>query len=294
MSRIPANSFNPAYSGNTAIPRPDISRSENTSHPAPAIGNAPTQINSQHRARQAAPVSRHVYSADDPSIVPLGTGDPDRLFKKMAPDGVTVECVLKIMPRDELCRNLATGAVATLLGWPVVAPQHAAIYGDQQALKMPFVTGVFARSQWADQLATGTVRRDLTRLQILDLLTVQTDRNITNVLIDTGRVANPVCAIDHEYSFLASAMEETRERIPTVIDSDMQAKLSTLSPQGLISSLRPYLGREEISMTLAQLSFLQNHFSGNHQTRIIDPQEWQNIHPTQFQGSYAGFDFFDN
>lgn len=188
-------------------------------------------------------------------------------------------------------RNLATLDVAKELGFDVVPDTTIAEHGGKLGLLMDQAEGTLGCETSRNLFEDPGVRRELTKLQILDALVAQGDRHGNNYFINkdpnTGKVK--VTGIDNDQCLgnrikdpngIARGNTEETEgfrgvKLPPVIDSDMAAKIRDLDAESLKNLLGDKLAPSEVIATITRLDCIKEHVEALREDgRIIDPNDW--------------------
>ena len=201
-------------------------------------------------------------------------------------------------------RNLATYEIDKSLGFNV-APQteigisQAGRHNEYKGLGliMDKAQGKMGKDLSSDELAHPLVRRELTKLQILDAIVGQGDRHGGNyfVHIIPSNDGNPlndtvtVTGIDNDQCLgqkidnpdqLVYAKDNAHKgfrgvRMPKIIDTDMSKAINDLKPDDLAKILDDHgLSQAEVTAAQNRLSALQKHIADNTKTTVIDPKDW--------------------
>ena len=153
------------------------------------------------------------------------------------------------------------------------------------------------------------VRRDLTKLQLLDALTAQGDRHQGNYVVtrDKDGRCTGVIAIDNDQCFglnidnpndlLHRIMREVQGpdgitrtgkegmngvMLPGVVDRDMKDAFERLTPQALRESLTGLLAEREIEVAIQRLDVIQAHLNKlEREGMVISPDQWGSEKATQ-------------
>ena len=249
-----------------------------------------------------------------------------RVFKPLAPPdpsgqqpvGWTAHQI-GIDPHDQRIaeRNIATCLLAEALEFDVVAKTQLGLHTLQGAapgappqlgLVMELAPGRAALDYENDDNAVfelPEVRRDLTKLQLLDCLTAQGDRHAGNYFIDVrpdGGVR--VTGIDNDQCLGPKVHNPDQIRrgprngpswgyrscgLPPVVDTDMVGALLAMSSVKIRSLLRDILPPAEVEATVQRLNAIQDHFVDLQLNRIIQPDGWAGARVdahTTFANSY--------
>lgn len=216
------------------------------------------------------------------------------------------------------CRNIATGLVDKLLGFGVTAESRFVVMknGGQNALGLLMDQAVGKTPDdlrnYRDELrANPDLRRQLTKLQLLDAVVGQADRHQGNYIINydaNKKTMNGLKGIDNDSCFGKKTLNPSElvyhnsgidkgvrgVALPDVIDKDMYAAISDLAPQDLEKELQPLLSRREVDAAKARLGAVQQHINNAQKCQVIDPSDWGSKDVTailQRRGLEAGKDY---
>ena len=207
------------------------------------------------------------------------------------------------IPKDNpqtVMRNIATAAYAQRLGFDVIVETKVALLtlpGAEPApenaelgLLMRRATGFQARDMISITLSIPEVIKEITKLQLLDHLTGEGDRNSSNYFVHpVSRSEVKVIGIDNDQCFgqLATPPEGVARgdglpqrgshgmHLPPVVDKAMALSINGLQPADLHAMLGDKLGQSEIDAAIQRLASVQAHLAHlESQQRIIDPSEW--------------------
>ena len=212
-------------------------------------------------------------------------------------------------------RNVATCRLAKALGFDVVAQTQLGLHKlqpgapPQLGLVMELAPGKLALHYETDDnavLELPEVRRDLTKLQLLDCLTAQGDRHSGNYFIDVrpdGGVR--VTGIDNDQCLGQNVHNPDQIRrgprngpswgyrscgLPPVVDTDMVEALSAMSAEKIRSLLGDILHPGEVEATVQRLNAIQDHLAGLEPLgRVIPADGWADARVdahTNFSNSY--------
>lgn len=199
-------------------------------------------------------------------------------------------------------RNIATLDVARSLGFDVVVsceigsckPAASANSSVQLGLVMDIARGKPAIAHKRNVFELAEVRREVTKLQLLDHLVGQGDRHGNNYFIDVslnsmGKTQVKVSGIDNDQCFGTRTLhaddihyEATRDRegfrgtrMPPVLDTDMASAIRSMTPEKLANLLRDNLNEAEIAAATMRLQSMQQHVDTLQLLgRVVTPQEW--------------------
>jgi hypothetical protein len=196
-------------------------------------------------------------------------------------------------------RNLATCDIAGKLGFDVVPhteigsrtpPPPPDNQPTQLGLVMAQAQGVPAGRASPQLFNDPDVRREVTKLQLLDHLVGQGDRHGNNYFIhkdSSGKVI--VTGIDNDQCFgkdlhdpngIAQGNEEHNKGfrgtlMPPVMDRDMAKAFEDMTPESLETTLAGKLSPEEIAAAKDRLAGIKLHIATLRSTNmIIGPDEW--------------------
>jgi hypothetical protein len=208
-------------------------------------------------------------------------------------------------------RNLGTVAVARELGFNVVPDTKVAEHGGQLGLLMDKAEGNLGRHTAQATFRDPDVRREITKLQLLDALVGQGDRHSSNYFVhkDSNTQAVTVTGIDNDQCFGSLlrdpngiAYENTEQshgfrgvKLPQVVDTDIAQQLRALTPEKLDELLGDKLAPSEIGATKDRLAAIKVHLDNLQQSgQIIAPDEWGEDQTAQLlsdrSSSYVGRD----
>ncbi len=199
-------------------------------------------------------------------------------------------------------RNIATLDVARDLGFDVVVgceigsrklgvPPGSSV---QLGLVMDIARGKPAIEHETSVFELAAVRREVTKLQLLDHLVGQGDRHGNNYFIDVSMdsAGNPqvkVSGIDNDQCFGSKTKhaddiryDKTRSRegfrgtrMPPVLDTDMALAIRSMTPEKLAALLGDKLSEAEINAAQSRLLSMQRHeYTLGLVGRVVTPQEW--------------------
>ena len=196
-------------------------------------------------------------------------------------------------------RNLSTCRLAEELGFDVVVQTELGLHTLPNAtqpvlgLVMEVAPGIAARTVplHIDVFKHPGVRREITKLQLLDCLTAQGDRHGGNYFIGARPDMSPrVAGIDndqclgskiHDPAVIRQGLRNQPDQgfrgcgLPPVIDTDMARALEDLIPDRVDYLIGDKVGRKEVHATLQRLSAIKDHIAHLRQEgRIIKPDDW--------------------
>lgn len=195
-------------------------------------------------------------------------------------------------------RNLATQDVARALGFNVVVDCQI---GSRQQPDKPVELGlIMGRAPGKEAYATHPgvfkqpeVRREITKLQLLDHLVGQADRHGHNYFVhvsqdENGRTQARVSGIDNDLCFGQTTRHGDQiaydgyhdvgyrgTKMPELIDTDMADAIRRLTPQQLNELLSDKLSPLEVSAAHSRLASMLEHVDRlENSGQVITPAEW--------------------
>jgi hypothetical protein len=123
-------------------------------------------------------------------------------------------------------------------------------------------------------------------LQLVDILSAQTDRNLSNILLKRESGRDIPVGIDNDISFITAPniavlserinMEAKPCGLPVVMDQSMCRHVSSMTPQDLVTIMGPNLATPgRLAAAASRLAELQAHIqSGN--VLVVEDQDWNN------------------
>ena len=214
-------------------------------------------------------------------------------------------------------RNIATCRLAETLGFDVVVRTQLGAHSTPGSdPKQPPPLGLVmerAPGKAAYEYATDPdvfqlpdVRRELTKLQLLDCLTAQGDRHWGNYFIDVRQDGGVrVAGVDndqclgrnvHDPDMIRRGLHNTPDHgfrscgLPPVIDRDMAQALENLTPEKVEELVDDGLWPEEVDAIKDRLANIKQHVQRlEQQRRIIEPDAWGSLAATEaadFTNSY--------
>ncbi|WP_208394302.1 hypothetical protein, partial [Pseudochelatococcus lubricantis] len=204
-------------------------------------------------------------------------------------------------PHYEL-RNIASSLLARHLGFDVVVDTRLCLYklSPRSVERRVGIMTELPRGQPAYDLPdaileNGAVRRELTKLQLVDAIAGQIDRHGGNMLIHYDGYRAVVRGVDNDQCFgkhpsdpdvlyqhhgsFGTAHDNGFHgvRLPGVIDTGMASAIAKLKPQDLRAMLSDKLQKEECDAAVARLHFVKAHVGRlASEQRIIEPDRWEN------------------
>jgi hypothetical protein len=120
--------------------------------------------------------------------------------------------------------------------------------------------------KWAALKDSGELQRLLSRLQLLDAIAYQVDRNLGNIFIQTDDYGNVIAltGIDNDMSFgqYKTDITESIQEYPgisSVVDEELAESIIKLQPQDLKNAMLGLLTDSEIKAAVTRLQQLQGH-----------------------------------
>ena len=243
-----------------------------------------------------------------------------RIFKPLTPPDRTrqkpIECgwvaaqtgIDPYNPQSAM-RNLLTCRLAEELGFDVVVQTELGLHTLPQAtqpvlgLVMEVAPGVAARDvpPHIDVFMHAEVRRETTKLQLLDCLTAQGDRHGYNYFIGVrpdnsfkvSGIDNDQCLGSkvHNPDDIRRGLRNKPGRVfrscglPPVIDTDMARTFELLTPDRVRQLLGDKLKPAEVDATVHRLSAIKDHIAHLRQEgRVIKPDGWADARVEAYTG----------
>lgn len=129
---------------------------------------------------------------------------------------------------------------------------------------------------------TNVIMRDLSKLQLLDLLALQVDRHMGNFMVQTnssGQVTG-LKGFDHDLSFGRKGdWDGYTHQLPGLakyVDKELAQKIVTLNPEMLKWVMEGLLEPDVIEYLLERLDKLKAHLL-EHQDKWLNPNEWEQV-----------------
>ena len=231
---------------------------------------------------------------------PLTPPDPKRQKKVQEGWGASQNGIDPYDPKTAV-RNLSTCRLAEELGFDVVVRTELGLHtlpgATQPELGLVMevapgkAAGDLSPGTTADVFTMNGVRREITKLQLLDCLTAQSDRHGHNYFLsDRPGGGVRVAGIDndqclgskvHHPDVLRRGLQGEPGKgfrgcgLPPVIDTDMAKTLEQLTPERVGQLLGDKLQPDEVHATLQRLSAIKDHIAHLRQEgRIIKPDGW--------------------
>jgi len=205
-------------------------------------------------------------------------------------------------------RHLAAQGLARALGFDVLRDRQIGTYlntdrfNQEQQLIVGIVEGIAPGKRAADYtrdiFAHPEVLREITKLQLLDHLTGQVQRDSLKYFIDVkqgndGRAAVTVSGIHNEYCFGKNTTHgndifyETGSpgfdnfrgtKMPELIDLEMANAIQNLTQDQLTTLLKDKLSPEEVNAAIMRLESVQQHIDElQSRKRILTPEQWNRM-----------------
>ena len=195
---------------------------------------------------------------------------------------------LGLRQRDSLVnREIAMSYLDQLLGAGVLVHTERALESDgeniQEGVIMEMATGQTLSSMANEQGHEAVdqnpqILRDLSKIQLLDVLGRQIDRHTGNYVIlkDPDGNITGLKGFDHDMSFGRTEGIAVNELpgIAKYVDKELAMRIITLNPEMLVWVLEGLLLPDVIEMTLTRLIILQEHLL-EHQDKLLEPGQWE-------------------
>lgn len=197
--------------------------------------------------------------------------------------------ILGLQQQDSLVnREIAMSYLDQLLGAGVLVHTERALESDGENIN----EGVIMENANGESMGTissqeghrvidrnPAIRRDLSKIQLLDVLARQIDRHSGNYVIlkdENGNITG-VKGFDHDMSFARNADMNKAWELPGIakyVDKELAERIIALNPQMLAWVLEGLLQPDIIEMTLERLAILKDHLI-EHQDKLLEPGEWE-------------------
>lgn len=223
--------------------------------------------------------SEQIQSTDAQTVngVPLRRGDDVQItqFARSEAIGINSE-----NPRI-LERNLFTDRIDNYLAFNVCANTSISVERGQLGIAVDPPAGKVAHDVYGCNRNDAELQRGLTKLQLLDALLGQTDRNGANFTIsrdpETGRVSS-VTAFDNDFCAGSKAVLPGSAFIPgmpPVVDTEMAQALREMTEDDLAQLAGGLLEDTALNALKNRLNFMQKELSSMEaQGLVIQPNEW--------------------
>jgi hypothetical protein len=184
-------------------------------------------------------------------------------------------------------RDVAMYRLDQLLNVGIIAPTKLALMKSKEEYKLGSLMKAAEGTQ-AGEVAWDTVnqqggelQRLLSRLQLLDILAHQVDRNPGNFFLQfQGGEVTHITGIDNDMAFGKLAQDISRgfQEYPGVskyVDKDLAQAILKLAPKDLGDAMRGLLSDDEIDALIGRLKQLQIHLKKlSDQDRLLSPDQW--------------------
>ena len=138
-----------------------------------------------------------------------------------------------------------------------------------------------------ESVSTNAVMRDLSKLQLLDLLALQIDRHKGNYIVKTdgtGTITGLI-GFDHDMSFGRSGewVSGNTKEIPGLakyVDRELAQRIVDLDPEMLAWVMQGLIEPDAIEYLLERLQKLQDHLREN-MDKWLNPTDWEGIMDTE-------------
>ncbi len=237
----------------------------------------------------------------------VGADDPDLLENMLDNEKRIAVDLVGINPEDAHManRDVAMSRLNQLLGANVIAKAEMAVRHTAQGEKTgSLMEDATKKGKSAFDIATAKevydpaageakgaanqmslqdpeLMRQLSRLQLIDLLALQVDRNTKNYFVQvspTGAVLG-VTGIDNDLSMGTNDRNETRQmELPgfsRYVDEELANAILNLDPEILASLMGDLLSKDEIAALLSRLKKLQAFLKPlKDQNQLLKPNQW--------------------
>ncbi|MBC7811227.1 MAG: hypothetical protein H7175_08775, partial [Burkholderiales bacterium] len=224
----------------------------------------------------------------DPKSIPKASSSA-AVNKLVQEGGATVDVKLRLANRD-----VATSRVSELLNSGVIAHAELAYRKRGKNLEMGSLMEA-AKGKQQDKLQFGAqaggknavswndpkLQQSLSRLQLMDALTGQVDRNMSNFFINTDDNGNvtQLTGIDNDMAFGKRRdnidFQFNYPGISAFVDAELARRIIALKPQELVWLLDDLLDPDELAALITRLKKLQA-FLLDLQTKkkLLEPNQW--------------------
>lgn len=178
-------------------------------------------------------------------------------------------------------RNLFTDRIDKHLGFSVCASTSLSVERGQLGVAVSPPAGNVAHDVYGCDRSDAGLQRGLTKLQLLDVLLGQADRNGANFAIsrdpETGHVSS-VTAFDNDFCAGSKAVTPGSSFIPgmpPVVDTEMAQALRAMTEDDLVQLAGGLLEDAALNALKNRLNFMQKELSHMEaQGLVIQPNEW--------------------
>lgn len=145
------------------------------------------------------------------------------------------------------------------------------------------------------------LQRLLSRLQLLDTLAMQADRNLGNFFVQMDKDGNVtgLTGIDNDMSF--GERDDVKGRVYTYpglskyVDENMAHKIIALDPDLLAMAMSDLLTPQEITGLLSRLGKLQTHLKGlMKEGKLLKPNQWDKLTSEGMMKSMDNYHYIAN
>jgi hypothetical protein len=226
----------------------------------------------------------------------------DGVFKPLSKTETGGVAAATGIPKDDpqtAMRNLATVSYAKKLGFDVIVDTRLALIDTGRGVADPDLGLIMERAahrypvgeEWGSIWRRADVCVELTKLQLLDHLTGQGDRNHNNYFINiepNGRAK--VIGIDNDLCFGKDLTDPAgiRERnaedffrgtgLPDVVDTEMEHAINALTSRDIRLMLADKLSGAEIQAAIARHQGVKDHIAKLRANgQVIEPSEWGDL-----------------
>ena len=207
---------------------------------------------------------------------------------------------IELQSLNRAARSLATSALAAHMGWDVVSKSKMAV-GTVDGKETPILLSKAVKGKMAADCDLSAFDNEAVisaavQMQIIDIITGQTDRHIKNFFIDMSGAKPSLAAIDHDQSHgpkivtadgtsrfdTTGTVKPTRDgkglpyngkEPPPVIDKAMQKAINRLTDASITFLLGDNFTKPEIDAAKKRLASLQA-WIASPQCKVIEATEW--------------------
>jgi hypothetical protein len=224
-----------------------------------------------------------VFKHDDELLGASKLSDPPRHF--LAPRQVGID---HSSPRL-LERAVVTSRFDEALGFGVTTKTDFSTHGGEIGLVMDLASGKTAHDTFLNPESPEgrqLLQRELTKLQLLDIITGQMDRHGGNYMVDVDEnlVARGIKGIDSDFCMgpdwtdLDSEIHQYGphlQKYPSVVDSGMKAAIDQFGPDDIDRLCDGLFADKTIAAAKTRLQNLKDHLDRLQTAgRVIEPDQW--------------------
>lgn len=196
-------------------------------------------------------------------------------------------------------RNVAMHRLDKLLGAGVIARAEFALYNNGVSIVQgsymekakgksadkvlnPMLEDIESGKEASFDVNDPAFQRAMSRLQLIDTLSMQVDRHVGNFFIHRDEDGNviSVTGIDNDMAFGMQTDLDTKHKeypgLSRYVDKELAERILALKPDDLRTLMEDLLTPAEINALIDRLVKLQNHLR-KESTRLLDKNEWSQV-----------------